>query len=311
MNKKILLIVLCSIFIIGCKKQNQMKSLQNIKENNNNETENKTEKIFANELILKKSDKEVIFPKMVTVQEGNLNIQISETLITFKEYDIYLKEKGNSHSEDFSRRMKQKIDNNKYEFISEIPIWGTSWIESIEYCNWLSLKQNLEPYYELKKLSNKTITVTINRFSNGYRLPYVRELLILSGKMNGLTQTQYELENLHGVENDINYFNVKPVYEGKKNKYGIYDLLGNLPQYCNDYYNEDYNYYDYSLSEYGPEEYTPDEDQVFFNEPLTAMRCYLGGFFCSTYEDIQKKLIWEVNEISSDIVGIRVVKNLS
>ena len=283
-------LILIIVFCCGCLKKQQEKC---------------TEKLVGNTI----DNEERSLPTMIEIDIPGLHVEVSETLITINDYKYFLREYKKSDFSDLENEIKRLIDDRSFVIQDDFPLWGITWLDAVEYCNWLSLQQGFTPYYLVHK-EDETV-VEINHTANGYRMPYIRELLILSGLKDGLSQDQYEKENIFGIKYDYNHYNVIPVFKGKKNKYGIYDVLGNMPQYCNDYFNEEYDYFDYSLSLYGPDEYTPDADQEYFNEKLTAVRCYFGCYFYSNYEDIKRKIIGDCNVISTELVGIRLVRNFN
>lgn len=254
-------------------------------------------------------------PKMIEIKDekNNLSIEISETLITMKEYKEYLSERNPNKLEDFEQKKIRFTNYIPVEFENNWPVWGITWRDAADYCNWLSEKEGYMPCYYLVETEEnpKYGKIIMKEDANGYRLPYIRELLILSGIKEGLTQEKFEKENTSGLKLDPDKNYPLPVSEGKKNSYGIYDILGNLSQFCNDYYQEGYNYFDYTLSPYGPETYTPDEDQLYYNEPLTAVRCYFGGGRSTTYKELYSYLIIYANELSEEFTGIRVVRQIN
>ena len=247
-------------------------------------------------------------PRMIPIVNEQIKLEMSETVITVGDYKEYMNQSGKGTWRDLENNIKRMIDERDYKCTEELPVWGITWLEAAEYCNWLSKKDGYKECYEFIKKEDNTIEVEINKNADGYRMPYVRELLIVSGWKDGLSKEQYEKENTNGIKHDLNHYSILQVYEGKRNRYGIYDVLGNICQYCNDYYNEEYDYFDYSLSYYGPDNYSPDLDQVFYKEPLTAVRCYFGGDFYTTYDKITKKSIYDINQISTEIAGIRLVR---
>jgi len=269
-------------------------------------SENDSEYVTESLLLKEENRTEVnsikpLFPKMIEVrnEKNDLNIEISETLITMEEYRSYLLDTNPRDADMFEIWAKDLY--GQPEYIQDWPIRFVWFKDIINYCNWLSRRNRLAPVYFY--VNDKMV---IDRTANGYRLPYVRELLILSGLKDGLTKDEYERENTFDKKDDP-----IPVYEGKKNRYGIYDLLGNMPQYCNDYYLKGYDYFDYEKNPYGPDEYTPDEEELEYVSIPTPVRCIFGCFPGETYELMKKYVIRGTLERSkSYLLGIRVVRDI-
>lgn len=241
---------------------------------------------------------------MIFVNDFSLNIEISETVITVKDYKEYLNETKEKPIDYIEQNMRRVIDEQKYVIDDDLPLWGITWTEAAKYCNWLSKKENLTPCYVISENILGIYDITVDQNANGYRMPYVRELLFVSGIKDGLSKEQYEKENTGGIKYDGNNCGILSVNRGKKNKYGIYDVLGNISQFCNDFNYSDYDYYDYSLSAYGP-----NKKQIYSRD---EMRCCFGGMYFSTYEDIQKQVIFDINENDKwSFSGIRLVRKHS
>ncbi|MBP5328536.1 MAG: SUMF1/EgtB/PvdO family nonheme iron enzyme [Spirochaetaceae bacterium] len=253
-----------------------------------------------------------LLPKMIEIRDekNNLNIEISETLVTMEEYKLYLVQTNPSRAENFESWAKEFNDGT--EFQKDCPMCFLSWREAAEYCNWLSNEKGLQPVYSYNFYDEPVIDTT----ANGYRFPYVRELLILSGMKDGLSKEEYESENFC-QKKDYPF----PVYEGKKNKYGIYDLLGNLPQYCNDYYLRGYDYLNFENNPYGPDEYTNDEAPAFWVDGkilyddtkriplLCAFGCYCRRV---SYESVMERVVIGTNiGDKMNSISIRVVRNIN
>lgn len=256
-----------------------------------------------------------LFPKMIEIREekNNLNIEISETLITMEEYKSYLVQNNSFQADYFENWAADKMNfTDAADYQKDWPVFSVSWREAAEYCNWLSRENDLQPVYSYS-FYNEPIA---DKNANGYRFPYVSELLVLSGLKDGLSREQYENENF--CEKTAEPF---IVYNGKKNKYGLYDLLGNLPQYCNDFFLTGYDYFNCEKNQYGPEEYTNDEEAMFFwengetlyddtkKEPLMcAFGCYC---FRASYESVTERVVLGTNSnAKNNFIGIRVVRNI-
>ena len=233
---------------------------------------------------------------------------MSKTKITVGQWKEYLIEQNASSPNQFVDKMRNIVDQRDLKIEDNYPVWGVSYIEVTDFCNWLSEKNNLKKCYS-KKIKNGSVIIETDYNANGYRLPTLREWYYISELWMNKNSDYYEEYNLLRGNSIFKRSYPYSVEYEKENSFGIKDPLGNIYELCNDYYLEGQNMKLLKSEKYGPSTYTPDPDQLYFKEPLTAVYIHVGGTHYDTFEKVKNNFIWEVNLLSADFLSFRVVRN--
>ncbi len=155
-------------------------------------------------------------------------------------------------------------DKLNYEVTDQHPVVLVSWIDAVEYCNWRSRIEGLEACYAF---FNDSVTCDFTK--KGYRLlteaeweyiardggkrqkyswgngePFVDEGKACNLRDETLGRASSKKGIWEGYNDDFVY--AAPVGSFEPNSLGIYDLSGNVYEWCWDWYDE--NYYENSPS---------------------------------------------------------------
>jgi formylglycine-generating enzyme required for sulfatase activity len=241
-----------------------------------------------------------LYPRMVAVAGGTFVMGSGEASFrqTERIHQVNLKSFFISETEVTQELYQAVINENPSLFKgNEYPVENVSWLDAVKFCNALSEQCGLVPVYTIEG-----DTVTWNREFGGFRLPTEAEWEYAarggqSGFLGELGKAGYAGGLTAG---DVAWYSAnsgrrtQPVRKKLPNELGIYDMSGNVWEWCWDWYG------DYASDPvYDPE-----------GPPSGRNRVFRGGAFFNPVNQLRVSFrIGNPPSSKANSVGFRIARN--
>lgn len=172
-----------------------------------------------------------IYSQMVQIPSGQIELRDDRTKQNWTvKIDSFLLSKFAVTQELYS----DIIEENPSFFKSpRNPVETVSWKEAVIFCNSLSEKTGLTPCY---KISDESEAINFDKNSNGFRLPTEAEWQ--HACQAGTKEIRYGELGLIAWYKVNSEKATSAVGLKMPNEWGLYDMLGNVWEWCNDIYDK-------------------------------------------------------------------------
>jgi formylglycine-generating enzyme required for sulfatase activity len=233
---------------------------------------------------------------IIYVKGGSVRRVSSEKTYWVKVNDFYISKYEVTYNryDEFCRSTNREKPKDRWGRGNR-PVQYVNWFDAIAFCNWRSKKEGKEPCYTI---DGRNIECNFN--ANGYRLPTEAEWELAA--RNGINEGGFSKSDLNKVawweENSGGTTHL--VGKKEPTKIGLYDIFGNVCEWCWDRDKEGLNYY-YNCPSDNPK------------GPTRGGRRVLKG---GDYGDSRKRMWWSFRQVyfpssRSDVggFGFRVARS--
>jgi serine/threonine protein kinase/formylglycine-generating enzyme required for sulfatase activity len=129
------------------------------------------------------------------------------------------------------------VNPSQFKGSDDLPVERVTWFDAVRFCNQFSAREQRNPYY---LINGEAVTIL---GGIGYRLPTEAEW---EYACRAGSASRYPFSNDETDLNEYAWFNMNsgkkthPVGQKRPNRWGLFDMLGNVMEWCQDGYADDY-----------------------------------------------------------------------
>lgn len=168
---------------------------------------------------------------MVEIHSGSVEMRDDRTKL---EWVVHVESFYISRFLVTQKLYQEVVGDNPSQFFGEnLPVESVSWLDAVIFCNKLSLVCGFQPCYTI---SSESEDIFFNSHASGFRLPAEAEWMYAC--MGGTKGIRYSDLNAIAWYKSNSGKHTHEVGCLQPNSRGIYDMLGNVWEWCNDIYDE-------------------------------------------------------------------------
>lgn len=169
---------------------------------------------------------------------------IGQTEVTVKAYKKYSKATGRKSPKELVLAAPERFRDEGFPQSDNHPVAFVTWEDAVQYCEWAAGRLPSEAEWEYAARAGSESATYDNLDDIAWYADNSGHMRLNSSELNDIQQRR---QRLIDNQNDTH-----PVGKKIPNYFGLYDMLGNVSEYCADWYDEKYYEVSVEIDPVGP-----------------------------------------------------------